>query len=57
MRWYMPGMMRSGFMFMTFSSVLMWLVVIGVVVAVAVLVARQSRPAQQDARQLHGLVG
>ena len=52
MRWYMPGMMRSGFMFMTLSSVLMWLLIIGVVVAVGVFAARQSRPAQPTARQV-----
>src|SRR6185369_1419471 len=34
MRWYMPGMMRSGFMFTALSSVLMWVLIIGVIVAV-----------------------
>jgi putative membrane protein len=52
MRWYMPGMMRSCFMFMTFSSVLMWLLVIGAAVAVALIATRQPRPAQPTARQV-----
>ena len=39
MWWNMPGMMGSGFMFMTLSSVLMWLLIIGVVVAVGVFAA------------------
>jgi putative membrane protein len=52
MRWYMPGMMRSGVMFMTLSSVVMWLLIIGVIVAVGMFAARQSRPAEPSARQL-----
>ena len=56
MRWYMPGMMRSGFLFMTLSSVLMWLLIIGVIVAVGVFAARQSRPALPSARELLDLV-
>ena len=52
MWWNMPGMMGSGFMFMTLSSILMWLLIIGVVVAVGVFAARQSRPAEPSARQL-----
>jgi len=52
MRWYMPGMMRSGFMFTALSSVLMWVLIIGVIVAVGMFAARQSRPAHPTARQL-----
>jgi putative membrane protein len=52
MRWYVPGMMRSGFMLMTLSSVLMWLLIIGVIVAVGMFAARQARPPQPTARQL-----
>ena len=52
MRWHVPGMMGTGSMFMTFSSVLMWLLVIGVVVAVGVFAARQARPAQPTAREV-----
>jgi putative membrane protein len=48
----MPGMMRSGFMFMTFSSVLVWFLVTSVVVVVAVIATRRSRPAQPTARQV-----
>jgi putative membrane protein len=45
-------MMRSGFMFTALSSVLMWVLIIGVIVAVGMFAARQSRPAQPTARQL-----
>jgi putative membrane protein len=48
----MPGMMRSGFMFMTVDSILMWLLIIGAVAAIALFAARQPRPAQPTARQL-----
>jgi putative membrane protein len=48
----MPGMMRSGFMFMTVTSVLVWFLVTSAVVAVAVIATRQSRPAQPTARQV-----
>ena len=52
MRWYMPGMMRSGFVLMTLSSALFWALVVGAVVVVAVLATRPSRPAQLTARQV-----
>jgi uncharacterized membrane protein len=45
-------MMQSGFMFMTLSSVLVWFVIIGVMVAVALIATRQPRPAQLTARQV-----
>jgi putative membrane protein len=52
MRWWMPGTMHSGFMFMTFSSLLLWFLIIGAVVAVVLFATRQSRPAQLTARQV-----
>jgi putative membrane protein len=52
MRWWMPGMMRSGFVMMTLSSVLFWVLVVGAVAAVAVFATRQSAVAQPTARQM-----
>ena len=52
MRWWMPGMMRSGFVLMTLSSAVFWVLLIGAVVAIAVFAARPARPTQPTARQV-----
>ena len=52
MRWWMPGMTRSGLVLMTLSSVLFWALILGAVTAIAVFAARSPRPIQPTARQV-----
>jgi putative membrane protein len=47
-----PSMMNGGVAWMTFSSVLLWMLIFGGVVAIVVFAIRQTRPAHPTAREV-----